>query len=180
MATSAGKTIVLILLIFIIILAAWRITPLIFTPFGAVSSVFHEVDSTISHNFRGFPFNAFSWGFRGIVPLMLFLLWILVIVWVYRDAERRGMNGILWALLVFIGNLIGLLIYLIVRSDNAPAGSGRSDRFVSSCCRKPIQPQHKFCPQCGESLNDICGGCGKPVQPDWKICPSCGHKIKDD
>ncbi|HDT11927.1 MAG TPA: hypothetical protein ENN58_04235, partial [bacterium] len=71
---------------------------------------------------------------------VLLALWIVVIVWVYRDAERRGMNGILWALLVLIGNLIGLLIYLILRSDSSlPASVGNRPGAVT-----------KPCPGCGK------------------------------
>ncbi|MBC6296149.1 hypothetical protein HCJ45_03340 [Listeria sp. FSL L7-1517] len=40
----------------------------------------------------------------------------LLAIWVYKDAEQRGMNAILWCLLmVFINVFIILVIYLIVR-----------------------------------------------------------------
>jgi heme/copper-type cytochrome/quinol oxidase subunit 2 len=53
------------------------------------------------------------WGFSllfCLVPLVWFIVAILLCIWVYRDAERRGMNGVLWL-------IIGLIIYLIVRKD---------------------------------------------------------------
>ncbi|EAV9810628.1 hypothetical protein FFC14_02910 [Listeria monocytogenes] len=41
----------------------------------------------------------------------------LLAIWVYKDAEQRGMNAILWCLLmVFINVIIILVIYLIVRT----------------------------------------------------------------
>jgi len=59
----------------------------------------------------------------------LFVLFIVVGIWVYRDAESRGMDGTLWALGVVIGGLLGLIIgivvlivYLVVRSDHPVGG----------------------------------------------------------
>jgi heme/copper-type cytochrome/quinol oxidase subunit 2 len=60
------------------------------------------------------------WGFSllfCLVPLVWFIVAILLCIWVYRDAERRGMNGVLWLIIVLIAGIIGLIIYLIVRKD---------------------------------------------------------------
>ena len=68
-----------------------------------------------------------------ICMLLLIPLIILIVVgiWVYRDAKERGMNGALWALLVILGTLFGLIpglliliIYLVVRKEKAPAYHG--------------------------------------------------------
>ena len=42
---------------------------------------------------------------------------IFSVVYVYRDARRRGMNANLWLLIVLLTGLIGLIVYLIVRRD---------------------------------------------------------------
>ncbi|AHI54945.1 hypothetical protein ACP0AK_11810 [Listeria ivanovii] len=40
----------------------------------------------------------------------------LLAIWVYKDAEQRGMNAILWCILmVFVNVFIILVIYLIIR-----------------------------------------------------------------
>lgn len=112
---------------------------------------------------------------------MLFIIWIAVIVWVYRDAERRNMNGVLWALLVFIGNLIGLLIYLIVRTDSPPVSlENERSEMTQPCpdCQKPVNVNFAFCPHCGAQLENICPKCGKQVETEWKVCPHCGEKLK--
>lgn len=44
-----------------------------------------------------------------------FLINLLILVWVYRDANSRGANGCLWAVLVFFTGLIGLLLYVLLR-----------------------------------------------------------------
>jgi formate hydrogenlyase subunit 4 len=38
-------------------------------------------------------------------------------VWVYRDAESRGESGALWTLIVLLTSVVGLLVWLIVRSS---------------------------------------------------------------
>ena len=47
------------------------------------------------------------------------LLWCVVAiilgVWVYKDAEERGMEAALWLLIVLLTGIVGLIIYLIVR-----------------------------------------------------------------
>ena len=50
---------------------------------------------------------------------------VLIGVWIFRDADSRGMNGTLWLVLVivgaFLGGIIGLviiiIIYLVVREE---------------------------------------------------------------
>ncbi len=45
-------------------------------------------------------------------------LWLLLVVWCYVDAERRGMNGPLWGLLVFLlGFPVGPLLYLVLQKS---------------------------------------------------------------
>jgi len=50
--------------------------------------------------------------------IALFVVWILLAVWVYRDAKKRGMEATLWLLLVLLTGFIGLIVYLIVRRDH--------------------------------------------------------------
>jgi len=40
---------------------------------------------------------------------------IILAVWVYSDAEKRGMEAALWMIIVLLTGIIGLIIYLIVR-----------------------------------------------------------------
>ena len=45
------------------------------------------------------------------------LIWLVVGIFVYKDAESRGMSGIAWLLVAFLFGLIGIIIYLVVRGD---------------------------------------------------------------
>jgi putative membrane protein len=72
----------------------------------------------------GFPF--FGWG-------MMLLWWalFLVIGWlVYRDAEQRGMNGLLWFILIilpFLGILF-LILYVLIRETSGRSPVEEKDR----------------------------------------------------
>jgi len=43
---------------------------------------------------------------------------IILMVWVYKDAEKRAMGGALWLIIVFLAGWLGCLIYLIVRGNH--------------------------------------------------------------
>ena len=67
------------------------------------------------------PIGQVEWFFLGGLFLLLPILWftiaILLCIWVYRDAESRGMSGVLWLIVVLITGILGLIIYLVVRKD---------------------------------------------------------------
>lgn len=178
MATSAGKTIALILLVVIILLLAWRLTPLCIAPLGIFTGTIKTLRTGIDNiHFWPYDFRLISLPFFSIG---LLILWIVVIIWVYRDAERRGMNGLLWALLVLIGNLIGLLIYLIVRTDTvATSGVSQKTQTTQPCpnCQELVGLNFAYCPHCGTKLRGGCPKCGEPVETNWKLCPHCGEKL---
>ncbi len=135
-----------------------------------------------------------------ILMLLLYLVWICVSIWVYRDAERRNLNGLLWGLFVLIGNFIGLIIYLILRSSSpeweagrAAAGSMAAGSTVpgtspttaaavtpsATCpdCSGSIQDYYVACPHCARPLGSQCTACGKRLETDWKACPYCGQGV---
>lgn len=107
-----------------------------------------------------------------IFPLLFALaLLTLIAVLVYRDAARKGMDPWLWATVAtFMPNLIGVIIYLIVRYNVKKA---------CVACGKGLQGDFMVCPYCGASQEVHCPGCEKPTAPDWKICPHCGHHLKE-
>lgn len=50
-----------------------------------------------------------------VVYAIIFIVWIILAVWVYKDAKKRGENAVLWLLVVLLTGIIGLIVYLIVR-----------------------------------------------------------------
>ncbi|MHA1275193.1 MAG: PLDc N-terminal domain-containing protein [Promethearchaeota archaeon] len=50
-----------------------------------------------------------------IFMIVWFIINILILIWVYKDAKERDMSPILWVIVVFFCGICGLIIYLIVR-----------------------------------------------------------------
>jgi RNA polymerase subunit RPABC4/transcription elongation factor Spt4 len=183
--TNSGTTIALVVIVVVLALFAFR-SVFFLLPFGVLPGLSRHVGE-VGPSISGF-FHGFGWIGRlalFLLPAAFIILWGAVLIWVYRDAEKRGMSGILWLLLVLIGNVIGLLIFAIVRSETpvrrpaegAAAGPACCPTEACKGCGKPLGPGFEFCPYCGQGLKKTCPACHKPVQDDWKVCPSCGAGI---
>ncbi|MCC8129962.1 MAG: zinc ribbon domain-containing protein [Clostridiales bacterium] len=119
---------------------------------------------------------AIATGVSVIAILILVLALGIVIalgVYVWRDAGRRGMNQVLWTLVVvLVPYCIGVIIYLLARSN-------RGD-YQCPRCGQTVELQFARCPNCGATLRGSCPSCGRPVEPGWKLCPQCGTPLDPD
>lgn len=185
MDASSGRTLGIIAIIVLVLLLAWPIKYLLFAPVGIVHGL---TNGFRIHHVDGDWVWAWPWiGLAGLFGLALLAVWILILIWVYKDAEKRGMSGPIWVLVVFFVHLIGLLIYFIVRSDHPIRASGGASPTAApaapasgdSCpkCGKPADKDHVYCPACGEALKKTCPKCKREVQREWKACPNCGQKL---
>ncbi len=72
----------------------------------------------------GFPF--FGWG----MMLIWIVLFLIIGYFVYLDANKRGMNGILWWILIIIPmiGILALILYIIIRetSGQKPLPGGKT------------------------------------------------------
>ena len=94
---------------------------------------------------------------------------LLLIGYVNRDAKRRGMNYVLWTLLViFVPNLIGYIIYFVVR-----------DPIRSACpqCGATVNPAFNFCPSCKYNLHPACPQCHRGIEVGASFCPYCSAEL---
>jgi hypothetical protein len=83
-------------------------------------------------------------GFIVVVIVGLIALNIFLLVWVARDAKARGMdNAVLWMLLVLFFGLLGLLIYILSRTQGNLIQ-------CPHCQGKRLEASAK-CPQCGNA-----------------------------
>jgi len=87
-----------------------------------------------------------------LIPIMWLVISILLCIWVYRDAESRGMSGVLWLIVVFLTGIIGLIIYLVVRKEKTTAPAPAPVTRMCPHCGRSIPPEVKFCPHCGKEL----------------------------
>jgi len=106
-----------------------------------------------------------------VVLVALLTIPIMIGVYVYRDAKRRGMNAMAWTLIAVVAPaLIGFIIYLLVR--------GNSPDLQCPQCAEPVTEQYVICPHCGAKLRPACPNCSFPVEADWKVCPKCAAPLE--
>ena len=99
---------------------------------------------------RLWQFEPFLGGVICLVWVVFLIVWILVLVWVYRDAEERQMNGVLWVIVVFFLGIIGLIIYLVVRSDKPAYPGGayyQQPAYYPPPYQQPYYQQPQYPPQ---------------------------------
>ena len=103
--------------------------------------------------------------FFSLLFLLILGIFAAIAVFVYRDAPKRGMNRWMWVTIAtYAPNLIGLIVYVIVRNN-----------YGTRClnCGKHIKSDFEVCPYCGNKLDLSCKNCGRQVSAEWKVCPYC-------
>ena len=135
----------------------------------------------------------------GLRDFMLFLaawggafiaaLWLSLILWTYRDIQRRArdpLSRILAVLVVAVLFLPGIVIYLILRPartlDDEYQHSLEEEALLQSIeeaalcpgCGRRIREQWMVCPNCHTKLRKPCRSCGKLMELPWNLCPYCG------
>jgi len=104
-----------------------------------------------------------------VVGGMFVSIIILLVGYVYADARRRGMNSLLWTLLViFVPKALGFLAYFLLRKP-----------LLSPCpqCGTPVRADFVYCQKCGRGLRPFCCHCGRAISEDFVCCPYCGKTI---
>ena len=87
------------------------------------------------------------------IVVIVFLVWIGAAIWVYKDAKKRGENAALWALIVIIGQFIGIILWFVLRD---------------SLGKKQSAPDR------------ICPNCGRGIPFDAKVCPYCAKRFEPE
>ncbi|MHC1716973.1 MAG: zinc ribbon domain-containing protein [Candidatus Dojkabacteria bacterium] len=122
----------------------------------------------------------------------LAIFWIVVLYWIWLDSGDRTSNifaRIGYVLLGTIFNVIGLVIYLIIRPSQTIEEIYWSDlerryiKFETSelgdCpkCGTQLYPGFKFCPECRYRLKIKCPSCNIYMDRKYKYCPHCGNEV---
>ena len=108
--------------------------------------------------------------------ISLVILNILLAIAVYVDAERIGMGGVVWGLVVLVLGILGVIIYFMVRTPeeslqeqptkNIPFDSPSESQVIKE--KEIIKEVVKIkCPYCGALVDqgvDRCPNCGAPLR----------------
>lgn len=128
-----------------------------------------------------------------IAGVWALLLWLSIIVWVYRDIRERTRDLGLQVLAVFVVmiffpgfNIPGLALYLMLRPrESLEEAYARSleeeallreigDEGMCPSCRRFVEKDWRLCPFCATHLKDVCTKCQQLLSFNWVACPLCG------
>lgn len=123
----------------------------------------------------------------------LVVFWFVVLYWVWLDSGERTSNKtvrISYVILVAVLNIVGLLIYLIVRPSQTIEEIYWADlerRYLKyetaelgDCpkCGSQLFPGYTYCPDCRYKLKIKCPRCKVYVDKKNKFCPHCGQELR--
>lgn len=103
-----------------------------------------------------------------LAMLFFCVYWVLIALWMYRDAAKCKLSPLYWGLIGLFTNLIGLIVYKIYKRSMA----------VCTACGAAQSAGHLYCSVCGAQLGTRCESCGGKVGPKDSFCHHCGHKIE--
>ncbi len=122
----------------------------------------------------------------------LAIFWMVVLYWIWLDSGDRSSSKkarIAYVLLGLILNIVGLVIYLIIRPSRTIEEIYWSDlerrylKFETSelgdCpkCGAQLFPGFRFCPECKYKLKIKCPNCNVFIDRKYKYCPQCGEEL---
>ncbi|MBS1252761.1 MAG: hypothetical protein MAG451_01803 [Anaerolineales bacterium] len=115
---------------------------------------------------------------------------ISLVVWTFRDIRARTHDVLFQALsilLVLVFNVLGLLLYLILRPKETLAERHErtlaeeallqdiEERLACPSCGVRVRSDYLLCPACHTQLKRECEACGRLNELTWNLCPYCSH-----
>ena len=103
-----------------------------------------------------------------LAMLFFCVYWVLIALWMYRDAAKCRLSPLYWGLIGLFTNLIGLIVYKIYKRSMT----------VCPVCGAAQSAEHLYCSCCGTQLGTRCERCGCKVSAKDSFCCHCGNEIK--
>lgn len=117
-------------------------------------------------------------------------LWIVLVVWTYRDIESRSRNVVTQVASTVLSAVFfipGVFLYMLLRPKETLDSSFQRTleeeyllqdlEAASMCpsCERQIEEDFMICPHCEARLKEPCANCGRSIAVEWSICPYCGN-----
>ena len=101
-----------------------------------------------------------------LLVVCVVMLYVLSIVYVIRDAQRRGAEPWwMWAIISVIP-IVGLLAYVILRPSSYLID--REEQDLDIALREHQLSHYGICPKCGA-----------PIDRDFVVCPICNTQVRN-
>jgi hypothetical protein len=105
----------------------------------------------------------------GILAGFVIACYVLLIGYVNRDALRRGMNRVLWTVLVIlVPNALGFVLYFLLRHPLPE---------LCPYCAAQVYAGSCYCAKCGHNLSLLCPKCQHAIHPGDLFCANCGNAV---
>ena len=125
-----------------------------------------------------------------IATLVMFcaIIYVLIVVWIARDAYHRGANWWLWAIIGLIP-IVGVIAYVLLRPSLLRIDRDEQELEIAlkqrqlmkygecAACGYPVEADYVICPSCHQRLKNLCSNCGKALDPTWSVCPYCATGV---
>ena len=103
-----------------------------------------------------------------LAMLFFCVYWVLIALWLYKDAAECRLSSLYWGLIGLFTNLIGLIVYKIYKRSMT----------VCTSCKAAQSAEHLYCSFCGTQLGTRCESCGYKIGAKDNFCHHCGNKTK--
>ena len=128
----------------------------------------------------------------GLGIAFIIVLWLSLLIWVYRDIRKRSDDILVCILAVAVSILLflpGTLIYLILRpaltNEQKYQAALEEEALLSTLeeselcpgCERNIKNEWIVCPSCHTAIKKKCPACGNLLELAWDICPFCGLEL---
>ena len=103
-----------------------------------------------------------------ILGAYLTAFWFCLVVWTFRDIQKRSRDvlvQLLATLLVLLFNLPGLLLYTMLRPPETLA-----EQYARQLEEESLMQDIEG--------REACPNCKRLVEPDFMVCPTCGEKLR--
>ena len=79
-----------------------------------------------------------------------------------------------------LGAGLGMMMPGILQQSMQAAGTGKGQTLSCPKCQAQIDPNSRYCPQCGHQIiiENKCPQCGKNLPAKAKFCMFCGGKVE--
>ena len=126
-----------------------------------------------------------------ILLVLCAVVYVLVAVWVARDAYNRGTVWWLWAIIALVP-ILGVVAYVLLRPSLLRIDRDEQELEIAlkqrqlmkygecATCGYPVESDYVICPSCHQRLKNLCPACHKALDPAWTVCPYCATPAKPE
>lgn len=103
-----------------------------------------------------------------IIMFLFMVYWILIALYIYKNALKSKLNPYLWGGITLITNIAGVIIYIIYKQNN------------ETCihCGAVQSKGNIYCINCGKKIKETCKDCNSVIDSKAKYCYKCGKEQK--